>query len=144
MSWDYFADPRPDIPALCRPPGEAIPRCRLRLRRPGWRAESSWGRARGWNRVRPTGRRSSSAARRCVGRGQRAGCSAPVRGRRFDYLIFADVLEHLPEPSAALRRCLPFLAPDGRVIVSVPNFRFYLVLLRLILRPLVIRRGGHP
>jgi 2-polyprenyl-3-methyl-5-hydroxy-6-metoxy-1,4-benzoquinol methylase len=46
-------------------------------------------------------------------------------------VIFADVLEHLVDPSAAIRRCLPYLAPDGRVIVSVPNMRFYLVLLRL-------------
>ena len=56
----------------------------------------------------------------------------PFSAGEFDYLIFADVLEHLPEPEAALERYLDFLAPDGRVIVSVPNMRFYLVLLRLI------------
>ena len=54
------------------------------------------------------------------------------RPGEFDYLIFGDVLEHLPEPEAALERYLSYLAPDGRVIVSVPNMRFYLVLLRLI------------
>jgi SAM-dependent methyltransferase len=56
----------------------------------------------------------------------------PFSAGEFDYLIFGDVLEHLPEPEQALERYLPFLAPDGRVIVSVPNMRFYSVLLRLI------------
>jgi 2-polyprenyl-3-methyl-5-hydroxy-6-metoxy-1,4-benzoquinol methylase len=56
----------------------------------------------------------------------------PFEPDSFDYLIFADVLEHLPDPDAALRRCLPLLKPGGRVIISVPNWRFYTVLLRLI------------
>lgn len=51
----------------------------------------------------------------------------------FDYIIFADVLEHLPDPEQALERYLPLLAPDGRMVVSVPNMRFYLVLLRLLI-----------
>ncbi len=57
----------------------------------------------------------------------------PFEPQEFDYLIFADVLEHLPDPDQALDRLLPFLKEDGRVIVSVPNMRFYLVLLRLAL-----------
>lgn len=56
----------------------------------------------------------------------------PFETHSFDYLIFADVLEHLADPHAALRRCLPFLRPGGNVIISVPNWRFYSVLLRLI------------
>lgn len=50
----------------------------------------------------------------------------------FDYLIFADTLEHMPEPERVLARMLPLLRPEGRVIVSVPNIRFYLVLGRLV------------
>jgi 2-polyprenyl-3-methyl-5-hydroxy-6-metoxy-1,4-benzoquinol methylase len=57
----------------------------------------------------------------------------PFEAESFDYVIFADVLEHLPDPDAALQRCLPFLKGGGYVIVSVPNWRFYTVLLRLIL-----------
>lgn len=57
----------------------------------------------------------------------------PFRSGEFHTLIFADVLEHLPDPLAALRRYLPYLAPEGDVIVSVPNFRFFLVLWRLAL-----------
>ncbi len=39
----------------------------------------------------------------------------------FDYILFADVLEHLRDPEAALKRSLPALKGDGEVIVSVPN-----------------------
>jgi 2-polyprenyl-3-methyl-5-hydroxy-6-metoxy-1,4-benzoquinol methylase len=56
----------------------------------------------------------------------------PFADAEFDYIIFADVLEHLPQPEAVLRRMLRYLRPDGRVVISVPNMRFYLVLLRLI------------
>lgn len=49
------------------------------------------------------------------------GRSIPA-GRRFDLIIFAEVLEHLnlpPElPLAALR---PLLKPEGRLIVQTPN-----------------------
>jgi 2-polyprenyl-3-methyl-5-hydroxy-6-metoxy-1,4-benzoquinol methylase len=55
----------------------------------------------------------------------------PFADGEFDYIIFADVLEHLPQPEAVLRRMLRYLRPDGRVVISVPNMRFYLVLLRL-------------
>ncbi|MDA8067654.1 MAG: class I SAM-dependent methyltransferase [Actinomycetota bacterium] len=59
------------------------------------------------------------------------GC-LPFEAASFNYLIFGDVLEHLADPDAALKRCLPFLMPGGRVIISVPNWRFYSVLLRLV------------
>jgi 2-polyprenyl-3-methyl-5-hydroxy-6-metoxy-1,4-benzoquinol methylase len=48
-----------------------------------------------------------------------------VRGalgaRRFDTIIFADVLEHLPWPVGVLRSYLELLKPDGTVIISLPN-----------------------
>lgn len=50
----------------------------------------------------------------------------------FDVIVMADVLEHLPEPDLTLRKVLSYLAADGTVIVSVPNFRFWSVLLRLL------------
>jgi 2-polyprenyl-3-methyl-5-hydroxy-6-metoxy-1,4-benzoquinol methylase len=40
---------------------------------------------------------------------------------RFDVIIFADVLEHLPWPVSALKRYLRWLAPGGSVLVSLPN-----------------------
>jgi 2-polyprenyl-3-methyl-5-hydroxy-6-metoxy-1,4-benzoquinol methylase len=40
---------------------------------------------------------------------------------RFDVIIFADVLEHLSWPVSVVKRYLQWLAPDGSVIVSLPN-----------------------
>jgi 2-polyprenyl-3-methyl-5-hydroxy-6-metoxy-1,4-benzoquinol methylase len=39
----------------------------------------------------------------------------------FDVLLFLDVLEHLREPGAGLKRLVPLLRPSGSVIVSIPN-----------------------
>jgi O-antigen biosynthesis protein len=39
----------------------------------------------------------------------------------FDAFIFGDVLEHLRDPWSALAGTQTLLAPDARVIVSVPN-----------------------
>ncbi|HET7451397.1 MAG TPA: class I SAM-dependent methyltransferase [Thermoanaerobaculia bacterium] len=39
----------------------------------------------------------------------------------FDAILFGDVLEHLEDPSDALVRVRPWLAPGGRVVASVPN-----------------------
>ena len=40
---------------------------------------------------------------------------------RFDLIMFSDVLEHTVEPRAVLTGFLRYLAPGGRIIVSVPN-----------------------
>lgn len=47
--------------------------------------------------------------------------TAPLDGLQFDVIIFADVLEHVPWPVGVLRRYLSALAPNGSVIVSLPN-----------------------
>jgi len=39
----------------------------------------------------------------------------------FDIVVFADVLEHLKDPVAVLRRVRPLLAADGCIIASIPN-----------------------
>jgi 2-polyprenyl-3-methyl-5-hydroxy-6-metoxy-1,4-benzoquinol methylase len=44
---------------------------------------------------------------------------------RFDCIICADVLEHLVDPAAALRGLAALLEPDGRVVVSLPNVRYW-------------------
>lgn len=41
--------------------------------------------------------------------------------RTFEAVAVADVLEHLRDPAAALRRALRHLAPHGHVVLSVPN-----------------------
>jgi len=40
---------------------------------------------------------------------------------QFDALVFGDVLEHLRDPLAVLRRARPLLARGGCVVISVPN-----------------------
>jgi O-antigen biosynthesis protein len=40
---------------------------------------------------------------------------------RFDVIVAADVLEHLKDPLAVLRRLRGFLAPDGFLVISLPN-----------------------
>jgi 2-polyprenyl-3-methyl-5-hydroxy-6-metoxy-1,4-benzoquinol methylase len=46
---------------------------------------------------------------------------ADLGSDRYDVIIFADVLEHLPWPVSAMKRYLQWLAPGGSVIVSLPN-----------------------
>lgn len=40
---------------------------------------------------------------------------------KFDAILFGDVLEHLVDPSDALVAVRSWLAPDGRIVASVPN-----------------------
>ncbi len=56
----------------------------------------------------------------------------PFQGAIFDCIIFADILEHLLEPAAVLRKLKPYLKPNGVIICSIPNMRHYAVILKLI------------
>jgi 2-polyprenyl-3-methyl-5-hydroxy-6-metoxy-1,4-benzoquinol methylase len=47
--------------------------------------------------------------------------SAQIGEKRFDYLIFSDVLEHLYDPFLVLKSYLAFVKEGGRVVISVPN-----------------------
>ena len=49
----------------------------------------------------------------------------------FDIIIFADVLEHLRDPQAVLRKVGPWLSDDGFILISIPNFGYKGVLLNL-------------
>jgi 2-polyprenyl-3-methyl-5-hydroxy-6-metoxy-1,4-benzoquinol methylase len=50
-----------------------------------------------------------------------AELDAFVGGTPPDVLVFADVLQHLRDPLAALKRLVQRLAPGGAVVASVPN-----------------------
>ncbi len=39
----------------------------------------------------------------------------------FDYILFADVLEHLKEPLAVLKKFKKYLKDEGYIVVSLPN-----------------------
>lgn len=43
-------------------------------------------------------------------------------GRRYSLITMLDVLEHLPDPVAALRHALALLEPDGVFLATVPAF----------------------
>jgi len=51
----------------------------------------------------------------------------------FDCILYADILEHLIEPLNILEKHKVYLQKDGYVIASIPNVRYYKVILRLIL-----------
>jgi 2-polyprenyl-3-methyl-5-hydroxy-6-metoxy-1,4-benzoquinol methylase len=131
MTASYYGDPRPDIRALIEPNGARV----LDL---------------GCGEGALASSLKSAGAKRVVGIEQDPDAARIARDRldlvlegdleevmpqleeRFDYLVLADVLEHLPDPDRALASSLEYLDQGGRVLVSVPNMRFYLVLLRLI------------
>lgn len=46
---------------------------------------------------------------------------AGLGDQRFDRIVFSDVLEHVYDPLAVLRSYLDYLAPGGRVLISLPN-----------------------
>ncbi|MEO8247969.1 MAG: methyltransferase domain-containing protein [Burkholderiales bacterium] len=50
-------------------------------------------------------------------------CDLPelFAGQSYDYIVCADVLEHLPAPERVVRACHDLLAAEGRLLVSVPN-----------------------
>ncbi len=54
-------------------------------------------------------------------------------GRIFDVLVFADVLEHTRDPEGNLKKLLPYLRDDGRVICSLPNVANWRIRLSLLL-----------
>lgn len=43
-------------------------------------------------------------------------------GRRYSLILMLDVLEHLPDPAAALRHAMTLLTPDGVFVATVPAF----------------------
>ena len=78
-------------------------------------------------------------ARECVGYARVIlGCAEDDQlynnlGEKFDVIVCGDVLEHLRDPEIPLRAFHRLLAPQGRLLISVPNvaqFRIRWMLLR--------------
>jgi 2-polyprenyl-3-methyl-5-hydroxy-6-metoxy-1,4-benzoquinol methylase len=72
------------------------------------------------------------------------GTAASLEGRQFDWLLAADVLEHLAEPMSALCFYRRFLRPQGRLIVSLPNVAVWDNRLRLLFGRFDYRDSGLP
>jgi len=52
--------------------------------------------------------------------------------RKFDVLVYADVLEHLLQPERVLVNLATQLSVDGRIVVSLPNVALWRVRLNLL------------
>jgi 2-polyprenyl-3-methyl-5-hydroxy-6-metoxy-1,4-benzoquinol methylase len=52
----------------------------------------------------------------------------------LDLILCLDVLEHLVDPWTVVKRITPLLAPDGRLIASIPNIRHYKFIRDLLFR----------
>jgi len=53
-------------------------------------------------------------------------------GPPYDCIIFGDILEHLVDPWATLRRFATLLTPDGRIVASLPNVAHWSVVAGLL------------
>ncbi|MBF0380628.1 MAG: class I SAM-dependent methyltransferase [Magnetococcales bacterium] len=50
----------------------------------------------------------------------------------FDCIIYADILEHLINPDVVLKKHVAHLAPNGKIVASIPNVRYFAVLSQLV------------
>jgi SAM-dependent methyltransferase len=132
VSWDYYEDPRPDIQAVVLAAGRRV----LDVGCAGGALAAALKKA-GAAYVAGIEQHPAAAAKArgrldAVVEGDILTTPLPFAAGEFDYIIFGDVLEHLSDPERAVRRVLPYLTQTGRVVASVPNIRFYVVLLRLL------------
>jgi len=63
---------------------------------------------------------------------QREEIVATLNGRRFDWLLAADVLEHMRDSEEALKFYAQFLKRDGYLVLSLPNVAVWDNRLRLL------------
>ncbi len=52
----------------------------------------------------------------------------------LDVILCLDILEHLVDPWAQVKRLTPLLAPGGKLIISIPNVRNYKFVLKLLFK----------
>jgi 2-polyprenyl-3-methyl-5-hydroxy-6-metoxy-1,4-benzoquinol methylase len=70
---------------------------------------------------RCAGQAAAYARRCCVGDIEQYDWQGAFSGEQYDYILFADVLEHLRDPWHVLKASAGMLKPGGRIVVSVPN-----------------------
>ena len=56
----------------------------------------------------------------------------PFEAGFYDLVVLADVLEHLADPYAALRRAIGWCKPRGAILISVPNIAHWRARLTLV------------
>lgn len=52
------------------------------------------------------------------------GTTADLVGRRFDTILYLDVIEHIEDSEAELQRAFNLLHPGGHLLIVVPAFNF--------------------
>ena len=67
------------------------------------------------------GRAERYCERVIVGDVERLDLESELDEGSFDVLVFGDVLEHLKDPLATLKRLKPALRPEGYAVASIPN-----------------------
>jgi 2-polyprenyl-3-methyl-5-hydroxy-6-metoxy-1,4-benzoquinol methylase len=66
---------------------------------------------------------ASSTLDRVISSGFDSSLNLPEQ--KFDCIIFNDVLEHLSDPFSALEYCKKLLRPQGVIVASIPNVRYF-------------------
>jgi 2-polyprenyl-3-methyl-5-hydroxy-6-metoxy-1,4-benzoquinol methylase len=61
----------------------------------------------------------------------------PLDGESFDFIFAGEFMEHLYDDALFIRRCYDRLAPDGYLILSVPNLHY-------MLNRFIVFGGGTP
>jgi methionine biosynthesis protein MetW len=79
-----------------------------------------------------TAARAASAVADEVHHGGIADRDLPFAPGSFDVVVLADVLEHLPDPEAGLRRAVDLARPGGALVISVPNIAHWQARLTLL------------
>ena len=70
------------------------------------------------------------------------GWATEFAGIHFDYIIFADVLEHLYEPKKVLLEAKKFLKESASLLISVPNIAHNAIIMELLNNRFTYRSVG--
>lgn len=73
---------------------------------------------------------------------QNAELAALFAGRKYDFIVLADVIEHLEAPGRLLRRLPALLRPQGRVLISLPHIGYSALVAELLAGQFAYRPQG--
>ncbi len=65
-----------------------------------------------------------------------------IRKIKYDYIVLADVLEHLPRPDLLLKDSMNYLNKKGSILISLPNIARFEIRLRLLFGKFDYTTGG--
>ena len=73
---------------------------------------------------------------------QNADLAALLPGRKYDFIVLADVIEHLEAPGRLLRRLPALLGPQGRLLISLPHVGYAGLMAELLAGQFAYRAHG--